>query len=54
MMANYSATTIWTINMDAVYLQRNAAMWSELQNIINTITPLPTASSTITTGASYL
>jgi hypothetical protein len=51
---DYSAiTTIWTIDMDAVYLQRSAAMWSELQNIINTITSLPTASPTFTTGASH-
>jgi hypothetical protein len=52
---DYSAiTTIWTIDMDGVYLQRSAAMWSELQNINNTITSLPTASPTITTGASHL
>jgi hypothetical protein len=52
---DYSAiTTVWTIDMDTVYLQRSAAMWSELQNIINTVTPLPTAPPTITTGASYL
>lgn len=52
---DYSAiTTVWTIDMDGVYLQRSAAMWSDFQNIINTITSLPTVSPTITTAASHL
>jgi hypothetical protein len=35
---NYSAETVQTIDMDAVYLRRSAAMWSGL-HIINIATP---------------
>jgi hypothetical protein len=49
---DYSADTILSIDMDAVYLQRSAAMWSELHNIINTFTSLPSAPPISTTGSS--
>jgi hypothetical protein len=37
---NYSAETVQTIDMDAVYLQRSAAMGSELHSISTNITTL--------------